>query len=115
MPTQDERIRNLQSTVIFHALPPDEILKLLTYFKEEDHPAGALERGNAFNAGGVSHGISRRSVRLPRYGFQPSGRDAARGNRFLHRRRSGIFNPPVKKPRVKRQPQANPRARERKQ
>ena len=42
MPTQDERIRSLQSTVLFHQLSCDEVLQIINKFHEEHHPAGAM-------------------------------------------------------------------------
>jgi K+-sensing histidine kinase KdpD len=42
MPTQDERIRSLQSTVLFHQLSHDEILQIIDKFHEECHSAGAI-------------------------------------------------------------------------
>ena len=42
MPTQDERIRSLQSTVLFHQLSRDEVLQVINKFNEERHSAGAM-------------------------------------------------------------------------
>ena len=42
MPTQDERIRSLQSTVLFHQLSCDEVLQIINKFHEERHSAGAM-------------------------------------------------------------------------
>ena len=42
MPTQDERIRSLQSTVLFHQLSYDEVLQVVDKFHEECHSAGAI-------------------------------------------------------------------------
>jgi K+-sensing histidine kinase KdpD len=42
MPTQDERIRSLQSTVLFHQLSHDEVLQVINKFSEERHSAGAM-------------------------------------------------------------------------
>jgi K+-sensing histidine kinase KdpD len=42
MPTQDDRIFNLQSTVLFHQLSPDDVSQVLNKFREERHPAGAV-------------------------------------------------------------------------
>lgn len=42
MPTQDERIRSLQSTVLFHQLSRDEVLQVINKFSEERHSAGAM-------------------------------------------------------------------------
>ena len=42
MPTHDERIRSLQSTVLFHQLSRDEVLQVINKFKEERHSAGAM-------------------------------------------------------------------------
>ncbi len=42
MPTQDERIRSLQSTALFHELSHDDIAQVLDKFREERHPAGAM-------------------------------------------------------------------------
>jgi K+-sensing histidine kinase KdpD len=42
MPTKDERIRNLQSTTLFHELSGDELANFLDKFKEEKYPAGTI-------------------------------------------------------------------------
>jgi CRP-like cAMP-binding protein len=42
MPTQDERIRNLQSTMLFHELSSGEAANFLEKFKEEHYPAGSI-------------------------------------------------------------------------
>jgi K+-sensing histidine kinase KdpD len=42
MPTQEERIRNLQSTTLFHDLSRSEVANFLDNFKEEQHPAGTI-------------------------------------------------------------------------
>ena len=42
MPTQEERIRNLQSTMLFHNLSSNEIKDFLDNFKEEQYPAGTV-------------------------------------------------------------------------
>jgi K+-sensing histidine kinase KdpD len=42
MPTQDERIRSLQSTMLFNELSSSEIATFLDKFKEEQYPAGTI-------------------------------------------------------------------------
>jgi CRP-like cAMP-binding protein len=42
MSTQEERIRNLQSTVLFNELTYDEMVDVLKMFKEEEHQAGEM-------------------------------------------------------------------------
>ena len=42
MPTQEERIRHLQSTTLFHDLSDAEITDILDKFKEEHYPAGTI-------------------------------------------------------------------------
>jgi K+-sensing histidine kinase KdpD len=42
MPTQEERIRNLQATMLFHDLSSKEIADFLDYFKEEQYPADTI-------------------------------------------------------------------------
>ncbi|MCX6120837.1 MAG: ATP-binding protein [Ignavibacteriales bacterium] len=42
MSTQDERIRNLQSTVLFHGLSSNELAHLLNDFKQEHYPGGTI-------------------------------------------------------------------------
>lgn len=42
MPTHDERILSLQSTVLFHQLSRDEVLQVVNKFREEKHSAGAI-------------------------------------------------------------------------
>jgi len=42
MPTHDERILSLQSTVLFHQLSRDEVLQVVNKFREEKHSAGAV-------------------------------------------------------------------------
>jgi K+-sensing histidine kinase KdpD len=42
MPTQEERIRNLQSTTLFHGLSSSEVAHFLDIFKEEQYPAGTI-------------------------------------------------------------------------
>ena len=42
MPTQDERIRSLQSTMLFHELSNDQVAEILDKFKEEQYPAGTI-------------------------------------------------------------------------
>jgi K+-sensing histidine kinase KdpD len=42
MPTQEERIRHLQSTTLFHELSDAEITDILGKFKEEHYPAGTI-------------------------------------------------------------------------
>jgi K+-sensing histidine kinase KdpD len=42
MPAQEERIRNLQSTVLFYQLSYEEMSQILGKFKEERYPAGSM-------------------------------------------------------------------------
>ncbi len=42
MSTQDERIRSLQSTVLFHELPYDDVLYVLNKFQEVRQPKGSM-------------------------------------------------------------------------
>jgi K+-sensing histidine kinase KdpD len=42
MSIQDEHIRNLQSSALFHQLSSDEIADVISKFKEEHHPAGTM-------------------------------------------------------------------------
>jgi K+-sensing histidine kinase KdpD len=42
MPTQEERIRNLQATMLFHDLSSNEVADFLDYFKEEQYPADTI-------------------------------------------------------------------------
>ncbi|MGD1045699.1 MAG: ATP-binding protein [Bacteroidota bacterium] len=42
MPTQDERIRSLQSTTLFNELSYSEVADVLEKFKEEQYPAGTI-------------------------------------------------------------------------
>ena len=42
MPTQDERIRNLQSAMLFHELSSSEAANFMKKFKEEHYPAGSI-------------------------------------------------------------------------
>jgi K+-sensing histidine kinase KdpD len=42
MSTQDERIHNLQSTLLFHEFSDDDVLQVLNKFQEESHAAGSM-------------------------------------------------------------------------
>ena len=42
MPTQEERIRNLQSTMLFHELSYSEVADILDRFKKEQYTAGTI-------------------------------------------------------------------------
>jgi CRP-like cAMP-binding protein len=42
MPEKNERIRSLQSTVLFHELSREDLVDILKKFKEERHPAGTV-------------------------------------------------------------------------
>jgi K+-sensing histidine kinase KdpD len=42
MPSKDERVRELQSTPLFHDMSNDEIRGILDKFQEERHPAGEI-------------------------------------------------------------------------
>ncbi len=42
MPTREERIHSLQSTMLFHELSDGEVADILDRFKEEQYPAGTI-------------------------------------------------------------------------
>jgi len=42
MSTQDERISSLQSTILFHELSHDDLLRVIDQFKEEKYSAGSI-------------------------------------------------------------------------
>jgi K+-sensing histidine kinase KdpD len=65
MPKQDERIRSLQSTMLFHELSYGEVANFLDKFKEEQHAAGTI-LFEANTSGGKVFVIEKGIIRISR-------------------------------------------------